>query len=313
VAQDSWPSPAHNSREVTDPEYEKIAARFSDDGVWGTPKDTAVVAAGGGLSVNVRSGVYGSVRGHAWYSGTSAVSLSIGSNSSGSTRTDRVVLRLDRAAWTVRAVVKAGTPGSGAPALTQQTGDSGVYEIPLARVTVLNGASAVSVTREELYIGTRLRPCTASARNPLPVLGETAYEVDTGRLILWNGSSWSTAYSSSGIVSCDSTLSAWQITVESVLEMRSGNVHLRLGTFKRAGGALDNSTDARLPVMIPAAYRHPTRTLYTIAYITGAKIGRISIYPSNHDTRAGQVWLTQKPNVVNGDDIMPGQASWVVS
>ncbi|MFB7162339.1 hypothetical protein [Streptomyces sp. NPDC056242] len=311
MAQDSWPSPAHNSRAVTDTEYEKIAARFSDDGIWGNPTDTAVVSAGSGLSVNVRLGLYGSVRGHAWYSGTSAVNLTIGANASGSTRVDRIVLRLDRSTWTVRAVPKAGTPGSGAPALTQQTGDTGVYEIPLARVTVLNGGSAVSVAREELYIGTRLRPCLSSARNPSPVLGEVAFETDTGRLILWNGSSWSTAYDSSGSVSADSALSAWEITVESVLEKRSGNVHVRLGTFKRKGGALAGPTDARLPVLIPSAYRHPTRNMYAMAYITGAEVGRLTIYPANHSL-AGQVWLTQKPDISNGDDVLPGAVSWVV-
>ncbi|HEY9370451.1 hypothetical protein [Streptomyces sp.] len=311
MAQDSWPSPAHNSRAVTDTEYEKIAARSADDGVWGNPTGTAVISAGSGLSVDVRAGVYANLRGHAWTSGTSDVNLPIGANSSGSTRVDRVVLRLDRSAWTVRAVVKAGTGGSGAPALVQQTGDTGVYEISLAKVTVLNGASAVSVTREELYIGTRLRPCLSSARNPQPVLGEVAYEIDTGRLILWNGSSWSTAYDSSGSVSCDSALSAWEITVESVLEKRSGNVHLRLGTFNRKGGALAGPTDARLPVLIPSAYRHPTRNMYTMAYISGADIGRITIYPANHSL-AGQAWLTQKPDISNGDDVLPGTVSWVV-
>jgi hypothetical protein len=179
-------------------------------------------------------------------------------------------------------------------------------------VTVLNGASAVSVTREELYVGSRLRPTRSGQRNPTPVLGEVAYEIDTGRLILWDGSAWNTAYDDSGAVAVDSTLSAWEVTVGSVLERRSGNVHLRLGTFNRKGGALDNTSDSRLPVLIPSAYRHPTRNIYVIAYITGAKIGRITIYPANH-ALAGQVWLSQKPNIVNGDDVMPGNVSWVVS
>lgn len=33
VAQDSWPSPSHNGRAVTDTEYERMGARWSDDGV----------------------------------------------------------------------------------------------------------------------------------------------------------------------------------------------------------------------------------------------------------------------------------------
>ncbi|MEV5607021.1 hypothetical protein [Streptomyces sp. NPDC052225] len=311
MAQNSWPSPAYNSRNVTDAEYEKIASRFSDDGVDGDPTGTAVVSAGGGLSVNIRAEARASVRGHAWYSGGTTVNLAVGANTSGSTRVDRVVLRLDRATWTVRAVIKAGTPGGGAPALTQQTGDSGTYEIPLANVTVLNGASSVSVARAEMYVGSRCRPCTASTRNPAPDRGELGYETDTGRLILWTGSSWSSLNESSGSVSCDSPLAAWAITVESSLEMVNGTVFLRLGTWDRKGSALGATTDARLPVLIPSKYRHPNRNVYAMAYISGAQIGRVTIYPANNE-RAGQVWITQKPVIGVNDSVLPASVSWVV-
>lgn len=312
MAQNSWPSPAYNSRNVTDAEYERLAARFSDDGVYGVPTESAVVTAGGGLSVNIRAGVYGSVRGHGWYSGGTTDNLPVTANTSGSTRVDRVVLRLDRSAWTVRAVVKAGTPGGGAPALTQQTGDSGTYEILLANVTVLNGASSVSVTRAETYVGTRCRPCTSTTRNPAPIRGEQAYETDTGRLVLWTGTSWTVLNESSGVISCDSPLSAWEITVETTLEFVNGTVFVRLGTWDRKGSTLGNTTDARLPAMIPSRYRHPTRNVYAIAYITGAEIGRLTIYPANHD-RAGQVWLTQKPTIAVKDSVLPESVSWVMS
>ncbi|WP_346767422.1 hypothetical protein [Streptomyces sp. C1-2] len=296
---------------MTDTEYEKIAEKFSGDGMYGDPTDTAVVTAGAGLSVTIAANLYGSVRGHAWSSGTSGVTLTITPNSSGSSRTDRVVLRLDRSTWTVRAVVKTGTAGSGAPALTQDDSDSGVWEIPLARVAVPNAATSVTVTREELYVGARCRPCTSTTRNPNPDVGELGYETDTERVILWTGAAWVVVYDYSGIVSCDSPLSAWNIIVESVLERRNGAVHLRLGQFERAGGSLDGASDSRLPILIPSAYRHPTRNVYAIAYITGADIGRLTIYSGNN-AKAGQVWLTQKPDLTNGDNVLPAGASWVV-
>lgn len=311
MAQNSWPSPAHNSRAVTDTEYEKIAARFSDDGVWGSPNDTAVVTPGAGLSVDVRSGVYGSVRGHAWYSGTSTVNLAIAANSSGSTREDLVVLRLDRSDWTVRAVVKQGTPGAGSPGIVQQTGDTGVFEVYVAVVTVLNGASAVSVKRNELYVGTRVRPLTSVTPNPLPLPGELQWETDTKHLSVYEGPARRTVYGYSGDVVVNATVAGWSIVVDSALERRSGNVHLRLGQFARTGGNLAGATDSRLPVLIPATYRHPTRNQYAIAYITGARIGRITIYPDNH-AQAGQAVLTQKPDMTNADDVLPGSVSWVV-
>ncbi|MFF1686086.1 hypothetical protein [Streptomyces sp. NPDC058254] len=296
---------------MTDAEYEKIASRFSDDGVYGTPLDTAVVTAGSGLTVNVRSGVYGSVRGHAWWSGTSTTTLTIAANAAGSTRTDRVVLRLDRSDWTVRAMVRQGTAGGGAPSLVQSTGDAGLYEILLANVTVLAGASAVTVARGERYVGTRVRPCTsASLANPSPTLGELRYETDTKRLRLYDGEALRNIYDYAQ-VSADSPLSAWTITVESSIESRAGTVCLRLGTWDRKGSTLPAATDARLPVLIPADYRHPDRNQYATAYITGAEIGRITIYPANHD-RAGQVWLTQKPSISVGDSVLPQSVSWVV-
>ncbi|WP_308114237.1 hypothetical protein [Streptomyces brasiliscabiei] len=298
---------------MTDAEYEKIAALFSGDGVWGNPTDTAVVAAGTGLSVDVRAGAFASVRGHAWYSGTTDVNLAISANSSGSTRIDRVVLRLARSTWTVRAIVKEGTPGAGAPTLTQDVGDTGVYEILLADVTVLNAAAAVTVTRGERYVGSRMRPTTSAALPGLPpTLGDLVYEVDTGRIRVHDGSAWRDVYSYSGAVDASSTPVGWSIVVSPVVERRSGVAVLRLGQFSRFAGPLSGPTDSRLPVLIPAAYRHPNRNVYAICYITGARIGRATIYPANHDTRAGQVWLSQKPDMTNADDALFGDVSWVV-
>ncbi|MDX3455034.1 hypothetical protein PV396_24355 [Streptomyces sp. ME02-8801-2C] len=314
MAQDSWPSPAHNSRAVTDVEYEKIAAHFSEDGVYGTPADTQVVAVGTGLNVAVRADVFASVRGHAWTSGTSTVTLSIGANVSGSTRIDRVVLRLDRSTWTVRAVVRAGTPGSGAPALVQDTGDTGVYEIPLALVSLLSGASTVTVTRSELYVGARIRPATSSTRNPAPALGETCLETDTGRVRMWNGTLWVLVYDDGGGETViDSPLSAWEILTNSVLATRSGNVHLRLGVLRRAAGTLAGADESRLPILIPAAYRHPNRDQYGLAYVSGTSIGRFVVYAGGSD-RPGQVWLTHKPSIATGGQVLPASGlSWVVN
>ncbi|CAL9665288.1 hypothetical protein SUDANB145_07404 (plasmid) [Streptomyces sp. enrichment culture] len=309
MAQESWPSPGHNSRNVTDVEYEQLAARFSDDGIYGDPSDTAVVSAGTGLSVNVRAGATGSLRGHGWTSGTSTVTLPVDANSSGSTRRDRVVLRLDRSDWTVRAAVKTGSPGPWLPSLTQDTGDTGVYEIPLAVVTVLSGAASVTVTRGELYVGGRFRPCTSTTRDPNPRPGDGCVETDTGRVRVWNGSSWGVVYSDSGTVNINNPLSAWDITTDSVLEERNGNVHLRLGSFRRAAG--DLSVESRLPVLIPAAYRHPTRDHYITGYVTGVRIARMTVYSAASD-RPGQVWVNQHSGIDTGQSLLTSGASWVV-
>ena len=305
MAQDSWPSPAHNDRAITDTEYEKIAARFSGDGVYGDPGDAAVVTAGAGLTVDIRANVFASVRGHAWTSGTSTVNLPITANSSGKVRVDRVVLRLDRATWTVRAVVKTGSPGGSVPTLTQSTGDTGVYEVPLANVTLQSGANSVTVARAELYVGVRIRPCTSTTRNPAPAPGEMCFETNTGRIRVWDGDGWVGLFDDSGVIGVNSPLSAWTIGTESVLQKRNGNVHLRLGSFQRAAGTLAGGDESRLPVLIPAAYRHPTRAQYAMAYTTGVEISRVQIYSAASD-RPGQVWLVNHPAIAKGVYVLPG-------
>ena len=313
MAQDSWPSPAHNARAVTDTEYEKIAARFSGDGVYGDPvSSTPVVTAGTGWSVNIKANTYASVRGHAWYSGSSVENLPITANVSGQTRVDRVVLRLDRSVWTVRAVVRQGTPGSGPPALVQDTGDTGLYEIPLAQVTIRTAASSVTVTREELYVGVRIRPATSTTHNPNPAPGEMVFETDTGRVRVWTGDTWAGLFDDSGVITVNSALSAWTVTTDSVLQKRNGNVHLRLGSFQRAAGTLAATDESRLPVLIPAAYRHPNRDQYVMCYTTGVEISRLTIYSAASD-RPGQVYLTNHPAIAKGDFVLPNSGvSWVV-
>ncbi|WP_232788698.1 hypothetical protein [Streptomyces odonnellii] len=296
---------------MTDVEYEQIAAHFSGDGVYGTPLDPPVITAGIGLTVNVAADVFASLRGHAWTSGTTGDSLDIAANSSGQTRVDRVVLRLDRSTWTVRAVVKQGTPGAGPPVLTTGTGFT-TYEALLANATVAAGATSVTVTRGERYVGSRMRPCVSTAlTNPNTAPGDLLWEVDTGRILFHDGQALRTIYSASGIVTVDSPLTGWSIGTTSVLEERNGTVSLRLGSFTRTAGTLTNTTPSRLPVLIPADYRHATRDQYIICYITGARIGRITIYSKASDT-PGQVWLTQHPGVPTDNNVLSNSGvSWV--
>ncbi|MFF2189233.1 hypothetical protein [Streptomyces sp. NPDC058155] len=312
MAQDSWPSPAHNARAVTDVEYELMAARFSDDGVYGNPLDPPVVVAGVGLTVTIRANTEGSLRGHGWTSGSTGDTRSIAANSSGQTRIDRVVLRLDRDTWTVRAVVKTGTPGAGPPTLT--TGQEfSTYEALLANVTVLSGANSVTVTRGERYVGSRIRPCTSQANtDPNPRFGDVTWEVDTKRLRIEMGAgAKQNIYSDSGVIGINSTVLSWSNEVESVLQERNGSVHLRLGSFRRLVSNLAAADESRLPVLIPAAFRHPTRDQYGGA-IVGGTACRFIIHAASTN-RAGQVWLVNHPNISAGAFLLPlsGQ-SWAV-
>ncbi|MFD5251340.1 hypothetical protein ACFWM5_00655 [Streptomyces bobili] len=286
MAQQSWPYAAYNSGAVTDAEYEALAARFSDDGVYGTPADTAVVAAGAGLSVDVRANVYASVRGHGWHSGTTTVNLAIAANASGSTRVDRVVLRLDRATWQVNAAISQGTPGSGAPALVQDAGfTSGVFEISLATVTVLNGAAAVTVTRAEQYVGTRTRPCTSTTLPINPAIGEQAFEADTDVLRIWTGSAWAIVYQDTGEVALGAGFSAWTADGGSVGRLVNGVVTLRIAK-KLTGPRLEvtNSEGSKVAT-VPEALRPIRPNQYFSCQFSGGHAARLEVRTS------GDIWV----------------------
>lgn len=315
MAQESYPNSGHNDRQVTDDEHELLAARFSDDGVYGDPTDDPVVSAGTGLSVNIRADVAASVRGHGWYSGGVAFSVPLSANISSQTRTDWIVLRLDRSDWTVTAAVVGGTPGSGAPSLTQQTGTTGVYEVPLAQARILGGASSVTVTRAELYVGTRCRPCTSTTRNPAPRLGEQCFETDTKRVMLWDGTAWRVLYADSGEVVLQKLVTpSWASLGDSVLEQRGRAVWLRTGGWGRLRTTLPSSSDSQLPILIPEAYQPHTRYQYWDVYVnheTTASMAHVTIYPRG-DKRAGQMFLTQHVDIENGDEIRATTMTWTV-
>jgi len=148
MAQSSWPTTA-GSRAVSDVQWEKMAAGFAGDGVIGSPTDTPVVYADStGMQVKVRANKNGLVRGRGWDSGSSEFNLTVTANASGSTRIDLVVLRLTRSTWETAIVVKAGSPGAGAPALTQDAVSTGIgtWEVALAQVTVINGAATIAAS-----------------------------------------------------------------------------------------------------------------------------------------------------------------------
>ncbi len=176
MAESSWPSPS-NGRVVDDAQYEKLGLSFGPNaGVVGDFTSPQLVYGDStGMQVKVAADRYALVRGHEWWSGASIFTKSIGANSSGSTRTDLVVLRLSRTTWDVTCVVVAGTPGAGAPAATQNAGTTGSWDLPLATVTVVNNASTISAANVT-YVGAHLTTDGAGYR--VPSVAALAYVPD---------------------------------------------------------------------------------------------------------------------------------------
>lgn len=292
MAQDSWPNSGHNSRNVTDAEYEKLAARFSDDGIWGDPNDTAVVVAGTGLQVLVKAGKRGSLRGHHWYAGSVDDALTIAANSSGSTRIDRVVLRLDRSNWTVRAVVKQGTPGAGAPALTQDVGDSGTYEVQLAQVTVVNNAASVTVQREELYIGSRIRPVLSTNLPLNPKLGEIEYHKDLSRWVGWDGTARRTIWEDTGLLTISPGFDTWEQVFANVGRRVGAMVWLRVWVERQDSTFAADDPDGSKIGVIPAALRSTYHNHFSGKFSGSGGRARIEVRPD------GEIWVTHNDSNV---------------
>lgn len=201
MAQKSRPDPA-GGNVVSADEYESISLAFAEDGVVGTPADSAVVYADStGRQVKVRAGKTANVRGYQWFSDltTDEVVGGLPANTSGLPRIDRLVLRLDRSARTVRVVHLAGTPASTpvAPSLTQNTSTStGVFDFPLVRWTAINGyttIAAADIVPEYWYPQPDGPTLCTSATRPFGVhryTGMEIYETDTKRSWSWDGSYW---------------------------------------------------------------------------------------------------------------------------
>lgn len=85
-----------------------------------------------------------------FYENTEAVSISISTPSSGTSRYDRIVVRRDRVAQTARIARVTGTAAASPsiPALTQVV--SGIYEIPLATI-LIDDAGVIAITDAREY------------------------------------------------------------------------------------------------------------------------------------------------------------------
>lgn len=243
MAQDSWPKPDpanSNKRVVDDWQFERMAAAYSYDGLIGVPSDLPVIYAdSSGMQAKIRSGCAGYARGHYWVSDASATdTVPIGANSSGSTRIDLVVLQLDRSTWSVDVAVHAGTPGSPAPSPTRDLDGTGVYEVPLAEVTVVNGASAISaanvVNRGWYLTPTGLILCTASTRPPATFGRQIMQQDGSGYMAMPDGT-WKVTIEDTGWIPLTPSGSGWSKTSGALPRIRriNGIVHLRPGELNR--------------------------------------------------------------------------------
>jgi hypothetical protein len=249
VAEFSLPSPTHNGRAVNDIEVEQLHHPWSGDGLVGSPADTDMVYAdASGMNVKLRAEKFAIVRGRLYGTGSSDITKTITANASGLTRVDLVVLRLDRATYAITSVVKAGTPGAGAPALTQDLGTTGTFEIPVATVSVPTGDSSIAadqVTRVGWYLGEQIYVCTSTTR-PAHKASTVIWETDTSRGYVSTGAAWRVWSEEAGSFGVSAGDSGWTLTNTSVYR-RNGFVTLEIDAPRTSGSVAAGSVIAVIP------------------------------------------------------------------
>lgn len=276
MASDSYPRPGFNSGQVTELLYERLAAPQAPDGLIGYPTDQALVYADGlgTRTVRIRANRRALVRGFQYDSGTTDIDLSLPANTSGTTRTDLIVLRLTRATWRVQETYIQGTAGQGAPS---PLNTDAVFDLPVAQVTVAHNAAALAgntVTDLAWYVGADGQILCTTKTRPPHERGRRIYETDTSRGWLSTGTSWLIAGDDSGVTTLP-LAGGWSSSVN-VLHRVNGQVFLALSP-QRTGASIAANTTVTLGTL-PAGFR--PRVVFEGLILATNVSGRYTLNPN---------------------------------
>lgn len=234
MAENSWP---YVDQATTDLQYTLLSREYTLPGVVGSFNDSAltVVGTSEGMTTTVRPG-RAVIRGY-MYQNTSNVTVPHEAANS-SPRIDRVVLRLDltkpvgnRISVAVIKGTPAGTPS--APGLTET--ETGVYEVPLALVTIRSGTTGINasdVTDDRAFGGMSTGSWRTSNRPKNPRHGQFGANITTALFEFWTGSSWSSVFAPGQIPNLDASkitsgiLGVDRIPAHSADKVTSGAFHV---------------------------------------------------------------------------------------
>lgn len=253
---------------VTDARYEALIGSVLPSGLIGSPALSSLVYAdSSGRQVKVQPSRAAMVRGFRWESDGAGITRSIAANASGNPRIDLAVLRLNRNDFTVTFQVIQGAPAASpvAPAVTQNTGSTGVWELPLAAITVANNAAtlaAATVADISWYLGSTDLVGTSAAFPPvLPGASFTA--TDVGKKYDAVGSAW-TLTGENGALTSVAGATGWSANV--YFRRRNGWTYFQ-GALTRTGADIPAATASNL-FTIPANFR-PPNDIWLTAYAGG--------------------------------------------
>lgn len=192
MTQRYYPFDAGAGANVTEDQWTNMGRRWLMTGVIkGVPNFLQGFADSTGMQVKLNTG-FAWVDGHLYHN-DAIETLAIAANSSGNPRRDLLVLRRDKAANTIVAAIVQGTPAASPsdPALTQV--DGGIWEIPIARVDVANGASNIAagnVVDYRFYTGNPVGEISHKVRTADLAVGTAGSGAPVLDTTLTTGSIW---------------------------------------------------------------------------------------------------------------------------
>lgn len=247
MAFESYPNTAHNARALTLAEHEKLVYPLGQTGLVGGVGSPPVIADSSGRQVKLKAGVGALIRGTRFTNLTETV-VSIPANTSGNTRIDLLVLRLNRATYEITPVPISGSPGGSPvappPVRNEPGGSPDYYDLPLAEITVTNGATTISAGQVAIrgywIFGSGLVG-NSDARPPVET-GLIWAEIDTG--IKWVGAAGGVFQRIYDHTPYDSLGSPGGWNTSNFHFGRDGNIVTGTIRIERTGAALSASTSA---------------------------------------------------------------------
>ena len=294
MASFSYPSPEFEAGNVSEVFYERLQISSVADGLAGLPSDASMVFGDGStLLVRMPADRRALVRGFAYETGPTPLTIQLSPNTSGSTRTDLIVLRLDRSTWTVREGIREGTPGAGLPAPVQT--DAGIWELPVAQVVVPHNASAIAssaVTNRGWWIDDGRLIAKPGALPPhYPSRQVLEWDTTTGykRQLLSDGAAWKVLWEDTGDQEA-AMVTGWTQTVNTV-RRHSGLVTFALSARRHPGGTLTANGATHHVATVPSGYR-PSKGIEMPIYVIGGGSTIGTVAPTGFVTVRSYVQIT---------------------
>lgn len=260
-----------------------LLCRTSNEGInKGQPGSLAVTGASSPVAVSTGAAY---VRGFPYFN-TASVDVAV-PTPSGNTRIDRVVLRANWSAQTVRITRIAGTEGTGTPPALVQT-DGTTWDIPLAQASITTGG-VITLTDEREYLHPKIMVQTSMLDDDAVTLAKMADDsVDSDQYV-------------------DGSIDLVHLSADSVDDTKAGNrmpqfyrrqggsatIWSTVGTTARTPGAVrmqagaiqwtgSAAANGNITVTFPTAFSYAPLILVSIASGTASQVAGVGVVtPSN--------------------------------